>query len=97
MNTKRKEARFVADVITRAGVTPWIVDLSLKAHTVDDADLGGANVAAAAGASWQMLSERTRQDAAAVMIEGGTKLLLEKVFIGENAGAIRLGGANGTN
>jgi uncharacterized protein (UPF0261 family) len=97
MDTKHKEARFVADVITRAGATPWIVDLSLKAHTVDDADLAGANVAAAAGASWQMLSERTRQDAAAVMIEGGTKLLLEKFFTGEIAGAIGLGGANGTN
>ena len=67
MNTKGKEARFVADALIRAGVTPWIVDLSLKAHTVGDADLAGANVAAAAGVSWQMLNERTRQDAAAVM------------------------------
>jgi uncharacterized protein (UPF0261 family) len=28
MNTKGKEARFVADVLARAGATPWSVDLS---------------------------------------------------------------------
>jgi uncharacterized protein (UPF0261 family) len=97
MNTKLNEARFVADVITRAGATPLMIDLSLKAHTVNDGDLTGANVAAAAGESWQSLGDRTRQDAAAVMIEGGTKILLEKFFKGEIAGAIGLGGANGTN
>lgn len=97
MNTKGKEARFIADALARAGVTPWIVDLSLKAHAAGDADLAAANVAAAAGASWQTLNERNRQDAAAVMIEGGAKMLLEKFAKGEVAGAIGLGGANGTN
>ena len=97
MNTKGKEARFVADVLARAGAMPWIVDLSLKSHDAADADIAGAQVAAAAGASWQALNERTRQDAAAVMIEGGTKMLLEKFVKGEVSGAIGLGGANGTN
>ena len=97
LNTKSKEARFVADVLTRAGATPWIVDLSLKSHAVDGADVAGAQVAAAAGASWQTLNERSRQDAAAVMVEGGTKMLLEKFAAGEIDGAIGLGGANGTN
>ena len=97
LNTKAREARFVADALARAGVIPWIVDLSLKSHDADNADLAGAKVAAAAGASWQALDERSRQDAAAVMIEGGTKLLLEKFVKGEVSGAIGLGGANGTN
>ena len=97
MNTKGKEARFVADALARAGATPWIVDLSLKSHDADGADVAGANVAAAAGASWQTLNERSRQDAAAVMIEGGAKMLLDKFVKGEVAGAIGLGGANGTN
>jgi uncharacterized protein (UPF0261 family) len=97
MNTKGKEARFVADALAHADVIPWIVDLSLKSHDADDADMAGAKVAAAAGASWQTLSERTRQDAAAVMIEGGTRMLLEKFIKGEVSGAIGLGGANGTN
>lgn len=97
MNTKGKEARFIADALARAGATPWIVDLSLKSHDADDADMTAANVAAAAGASWQSLNERSRQDAAAVMIEGGAKMLLDKVVKGEVSGAIGLGGANGTN
>ena len=97
MNTKGREARFVADALAQAGVIPWIVDLSLKSHDADDADITGAKVAAAAGASWQTLNGRTRQDAAAVMIEGGTKMLLEKLIKGEVSGAIGLGGANGTN
>ena len=97
LNTKGKEARFIADVLSRAGVTPWLVDLSLQAHDVADADVPAANVAAAAGAAWQSLNERTRQDAATVMIEGGIKTLLQKFASGEVAGAIGLGGANGTN
>ncbi len=97
LNTKGKESRFVADVLARAGVTPWIVDLSLKSHDVDGADVASATVAAAAGASWQTLGERSRQDAAAVMAEGGRKVLLERFIQGQIAGAIGIGGANGTN
>src|SRR5215831_19945178 len=59
LNTKGREARFVAEMLARAGATPWIVDLSLKSHEVDGADVTGASVAAAAGASWQALSERS--------------------------------------
>ena len=97
MNTKSKEAQFVADVLARAGAIPWIVDLSMKAHDVPGADLTGAQVAEAAGASWPDLNGRSRQEASAVMIEGGTRILLEKVAKGEVSGAIGLGGANGTD
>jgi len=97
LNTKGKEARFVAEVIARAGATPWIVDLSLKSHAVDGADVTGASIVAAAGSSWQALSECSRQQAAAVMAEGGKALLLQAFKKGEMCGAIGLGGANGTN
>ncbi|MDE2166990.1 MAG: Tm-1-like ATP-binding domain-containing protein [Alphaproteobacteria bacterium] len=97
MDSKGKEAQFVADVLVRAGAVPWIVDLSLKPHDITGAHLAGVDVAAAAGASWQALGERTRQDAAAAMAEGGTKVLLARFARGEVAGAIGLGGANGTS
>jgi len=97
LDTKGKEAAFVAGALRDAGTTPWIVDLSLKPHDVGGADVTGAHVAAAVGVSWQALSETSRQDAAATMIEGGKKLLLEKFVSGEFSGAIGLGGANGTN
>ncbi len=97
LDTKGKEARFLADVLTRAGVAPWIVDLSLKPHTAAGADVSGAEVAAAAGTSWAALSECSRQEAAAIMAEGGRRILLEKVLNGGVSGAVGLGGANGTN
>ena len=97
MNTKGREARFVAEVLARAGTTAWIVDLSLKSHSIDGANVTGAGVAGAAGASWQALSERSRQDAAAVMAEGGKKILLDRFINGEISGVIGLGGANGTS
>jgi uncharacterized protein (UPF0261 family) len=61
LNTKGKETQFVADVLARAGATPWVVDLSLKPHDVAGADVAGARVAAAGGASWQTLSEQSRR------------------------------------
>lgn len=97
MDTKGNEARFVADMLSRAGAVPWLVDLSMKAHAVAAADVTGARVAEAAGASWQALDQRSRADAAAVMVEGGTRILLDKFAKGGIAGAIGIGGANGTN
>jgi uncharacterized protein (UPF0261 family) len=97
LNTKSKEARFVADVLARAGATAWIVDLSLRPHDIGGAHVTGAKVAGAAGASWQALSACSRQDAAALMAEGGKRIVLERFLKGEISGAIGLGGANGTN
>jgi uncharacterized protein (UPF0261 family) len=97
MDTKGDEARFVADVLTRAGARPWIVDLSMKSHTSSAADVSGGQVAEVAGTSWQALNDRSRQEAAAVMARGGAGILLEHYGKGEIAGAIGLGGANGTN
>jgi uncharacterized protein (UPF0261 family) len=54
-------------------------------------------VAAAAGAAWAALSARSRQEAAALMAEGGKRLMLERCAAGRLSGAIGLGGANGTN
>jgi uncharacterized protein (UPF0261 family) len=97
MNTKGKEALFVAENVSRAGAKPWIVDLSMKPHDVAGADLTGTEVARAGGSSWAELGTRTRREAADVMIKGGTQILLEKVIKREVAGAIGLGGANGTD
>ena len=97
MNTKGKEARFVADVLVGAGAQAWIVDLSLRPHGVAGADATGEAVAQAAGSTWGSVGERSRQDAAALMAEGAGRLVLERFAKGELAGAIGLGGANGTS
>ena len=97
INTKSKEVHFIANVLKRAGATPWIVDLSMKPHNLPAADITGEQVAGLAGTSWFALDGYVRQEAAAVMVEGGTKLLLEKYTKGDIAGAIGIGGANGTS
>jgi Uncharacterised protein family (UPF0261) len=76
LDTKGREARFIADALVRAGATPWIVDLSLQPHALAGADVTGAEVSAAAGATWRSLSGRSRQDAAAVVAEGARKAVL---------------------
>ncbi len=96
MNTKGRETRFVADVLAREGVKASIIDLSLRAHDVGGANVTGDEVAKAAGSTWPVVGERSRQDAAALMVDGGGKLVLERFAKGELAGAIGLGGANGT-
>jgi uncharacterized protein (UPF0261 family) len=97
MNTKSTEAHFIASVLERAGVAPCIVDLSMRPHDLPAADITGEQVARLAGTSWQALNGYVRQEAAAVMVEGGIKLLQEKYTKGDIAGAIGIGGANGTN
>jgi uncharacterized protein (UPF0261 family) len=97
MNTKSKEAHFIAGVLERAGVVPWIVDLSMKPHDLPGADITGEEVARLAGTSWHALNGCARQEAATVMVKGGIKLLHEKYANGDIAGAIGIGGANGTN
>ena len=97
INTKSKEVHFIANVLKRAGATPWIVDLSMKPHNLPLADITGEQVARLADRSWLALDGSVRQEAAAIMVEGGTKLLLEKYTKGDLAGAIGIGGANGTN
>jgi uncharacterized protein (UPF0261 family) len=97
MNTKGREAAFVADQLREAGVVPIVVDVSMRSHNGVAIDVSGTQVAAAAGVSWATLNERTRQQAASVMVEGGTRILLEKFASGELSGAIGLGGANGTD
>jgi len=97
LNTKGKEARLLAETLVRAGTEPLTVDLSLRSHDLASADVTAASIAAAAGTTWQALSERSRQDAAAAIAEGARKMLLQKLVGGEISGAIGLGGANGTN
>src|SRR5499427_5704978 len=97
MNTKSKEAQFIASVLERAGVTPLIVDLSMKPHDLPTADITGDQVARLAGTSWQALNGYARQEAAAVMVKGGIKVLHERHTNGDISGVIGIGGANGTN
>jgi uncharacterized protein (UPF0261 family) len=51
LDTKGREARFIAGILERAGAIPWIVDLSLQPHALAGDDARGADAAAAVSAS----------------------------------------------
>ncbi len=97
MDSKGAEARFLADVLAEAGVYPLLVDLSCKPHETGGADIGGEEIAAAAGRRWEELAGMERNAASEIMMEGGRRVVAEKFQEGEIRGAVGLGGANGTS
>ncbi len=97
LDSKNIEARFVCDVLSQAGVQPCLIDLSLRPHTVTGADHTGGDLAKAAKSSWEEIGTLDRAKAGDIMIAGGTTLLQDLRSKGNLAGAIGLGGANGTS
>jgi uncharacterized protein (UPF0261 family) len=96
LDSKHEAARFVCAVLTAAGATPWLVDLSLRPHEHDFADVSGGVVAECAGLSWAELGRLARADAAKAMVKGGTEIVRAKFEHGEIAGVLGVGGANGS-
>ncbi len=96
LDSKPDAIRFVCDALRQAGAIPWLVDLSLRPHAHAFADVGGAEVAAAAGAEWQALAGLSRADAAQAMIAGGIEIVQAKHRAGGIAGVFGFGGANGS-
>ncbi|NKB48252.1 MAG: UPF0261 family protein [Alphaproteobacteria bacterium] len=97
MDSKGAEAQFVCDALTRAGVTPWLVDLSLRPHDTAGADMTGGELAAAGGTDWEGLAALDRNRAAEIMVAGGASILRERSRAGAISAVIGLGGANGTS
>jgi len=96
LDSKHEAARFVCDALKEAGATPWLVDLSLRPHHHEFADVPGGTVAEAAGTSWDALARLSRADAATGMLAGGTRIVLDKLARAEICGVLGVGGANGS-
>ena len=97
LDTKAAEALFVAGCLARAGVRPWVIDLSLKPHQSAGADVPGAVLARADGVEWAQLAGMDRREAATRMIAGGGRILRDAFAAGALDAAVGLGGANGTH
>ena len=97
IDSKEAEARFVCDALTRAGAIPWLVDLSLRPHSVAGADVSGGDLAEASGMNWDDVAAYDRSAASEVMIEGGKSVVRRRFDCGQLNGAIGVGGANGTS
>ena len=96
LDNKSAEARFLCDTLAKAGATPLLIDMSLRPHGIEGADVSGADMARAGGANWQSMAEMDRTGAANTMVKGGIKVLRDKYGRNEIAAIIALGGANGT-
>ncbi|MEK9660413.1 MAG: Tm-1-like ATP-binding domain-containing protein [Alphaproteobacteria bacterium] len=97
LDTKAPEAAFVCERLSGHGCAPFIVDLSLRPHDVPGAEISGGDLAAAAGSSWEAMAAMDRTGASETMIAGARSLFAERVGAGTIAGAISVGGANGTS
>ncbi|HET7804401.1 MAG TPA: Tm-1-like ATP-binding domain-containing protein [Pseudolabrys sp.] len=96
LDSKHEAARFVCDALTIAGVTPWLVDLSLRPHSHDFADVNAGAVVESAGVAWADLGRLARADATRTMIAAGTEIVRARFACREIDGAIGVGGANGS-
>ena len=94
LDSKHEAARFVCDALTAAGATPWLVDLSLRPHTYEFADVNAGAIAESAGLTWTELGRLSRADAANVMMTAGTEIVRARFARREIDGAIGVGGAN---
>lgn len=97
LDTKAPEAEFVCERLASHGCAPFIVDLSLRPHDVPGAEISGGDLAAAAGSSWDAIAAMDRTKASETMIAGARSLFGARVAAGTIAGAISVGGANGTS
>jgi uncharacterized protein (UPF0261 family) len=95
LDSKSEEALFICDVLRRGGAQPSIIDLSLRPHEKDWADVSGEEIVAATGSQWDDISTLGRAEAADIMTRGGIKVLLAKYDEGDISGVIGVGGANG--
>jgi uncharacterized protein (UPF0261 family) len=96
LDSKHEPIRFMQRALREAGAEPWLIDLSLRPHEQDFADVGGATVVKAAGLGWDELRALSRADAAQRMIDGGTAIMRAKFERGGIDGLVGLGGANGS-
>ena len=96
LNTKAQEAEFICRHLKDHGCAPFIVDLSLRPHDVPGAEVTGGDLAAAAGSSWDEMASMDRTGASETMIAGARNLFQQRLEAGALAGAISVGGANGT-
>jgi uncharacterized protein (UPF0261 family) len=97
LDSKSAEAGFLCDTLADAGVTPLLIDMSLRPHGVEGAGVPGGDLAVAAGTDWKAMAAMDRTEAAKAMVAGGINILLAKCGRREFSGVIALGGANGTS
>ena len=98
MDTKAAEVKCLADAITTAGGTPFVIDIGVVGNTDEHVDVSNEIVAERGGTSLAKLRvDPSREVASAVMVAGATAITSELVAAGTIDAIVGLGGTQGTN
>ena len=95
LDSKAAAAAFACQVLREQGMTPWLMDLSLRPHDYSGADISGDTLAELEGTRWADIGRKQRSEAADTMIKAGRMALLDRFEAGEISAVIGIGGANG--
>ena len=95
LDSKADVALYVVERIMQSGGNVRLIDLSLRAHSHDGAELTGDDVARTVQESWDSLGRMSRVDAADAMTKGGRAAVRSLLAKGGIGGVIGVGGANG--
>ena len=96
LDTKAEEAQFVAARVRAAGLTPLLVDISLRGGASVSAAVTSQEIAAAAGLPAGVPQDLPKTEIMELMARGTAAVLGASVAAGELAGLIGLGGGSGT-
>lgn len=96
VNTKEREALFLRDHIRARGFDSNIIDVSTRDLGQVRVEYHWEDVALKAGATREQLAAMRRDDMMRTMGEGAARILLDLYAAGELAGAISVGGNQGT-
>jgi uncharacterized protein (UPF0261 family) len=97
LDTKGLEAAWLRDRLQELGVAARLVDAGCVGEAVVTADIGRAEVFAAAGADWRALARQQQRDQAIkAAAQGAARLVADAYARGELAGVVALGGSAGT-
>jgi uncharacterized protein (UPF0261 family) len=97
LDTKGTEALFIRRHIEGCGLKAVLIDTGVVDRPSATADIPRERVAEAGGVAFSKLSEKpTREEAAPVMAEGATRIVLDLVSKGLAHGIISVGGTQGT-
>ncbi|MGI9422773.1 MAG: Tm-1-like ATP-binding domain-containing protein [Hyphomicrobiaceae bacterium] len=96
LDSKFDVVRYIHRALVLSGAEPWVMDLSLRPHTHPQAEFTVHQPLDTPAMTSDDLASKSRAEASEIMIQAGTDLLAEWFRTHKLAGAIGVGGANGS-
>jgi uncharacterized protein (UPF0261 family) len=97
LDTKGQETLYLKDKLSAIGLTPLLMDISMRSSDISKIDIPAEHVAAAGGAGFEEIqASRDRTRITNIMMAGGSKIAGELLVEGKLNGVIALGGSTGS-